>query len=167
MTPAEAASLLGVSLSATPAEVESAYRASARMTHPDRFAGSSPATIRDASARFVALVDARDILLTLRRVPQRRRSSWPMRVWTALLAPGLVLGLSGSALPWPWLLLVLPVVASAVLLAITGRAWRTTIALAAIYAGATAVLANFGALLALEALLPPVIAIVVLSRQRR
>jgi hypothetical protein len=152
-------------VTATPDEVEFAYKAGARMTHPDRFAGASREELSDASARFVQLTQARDLLLSVEHAPPPARyTPWPLRIWTVLLAPGLVLALTGAALPWPALLLVLPVVTSAVVLALTARFWRTTIALAALYAAATAVFATFGALLALEVLLPPIIAIVVLRR---
>ena len=167
MTPAEAALLLGIAVTATPEQIEAAYKARARMTHPDRFAGASSDELSDASARFVQLTQARDLLLSVEHAPlPALYTPWPLRIWTILLAPGLVLGVTGSALPWPWLLAVVPVVASAVLLSVTGRFWRTTIVFAAIYAALTAVFASFGALLTLEVLLTPIIAVVVFRRRR-
>ncbi|MEB0001679.1 J domain-containing protein [Cryobacterium sp. 10S3] len=62
MTPEAAAAILNVKVSATRTEIDAAYRLRARMSHPDRFAGAPAADIKAASAEFVRISDARDVL---------------------------------------------------------------------------------------------------------
>ena len=172
MTPESAADLLGVAVDATPAEIEAAFTRRARETHPDRFAGAPSAALAQAHEDFIAITDARALLLAMRtdRPPTVERASsagfWPIRIWTVFLIPGAVLGLSGSAVPLPWMLVLVPLLAAAVALAVTGqRRWfLATVVLAVGYALLTAAFATFGSLLTLEVLLPPVIAILVLRR---
>jgi hypothetical protein len=174
MTPESAADLLGIAVDATPPEIEAAFTRRARETHPDRFAGAPPAALAQAHDDFIGITDARALLLAMRsdrpNVVVRAPSVgvWPIRIWTALLVPGAVLGLSGSAIPLPWMLVLVPLLAAVVTLAVTAqRRWfLATIVLAVAYALLTAAFATFGSLLTLEVLLPPIIAILVLRRGR-
>jgi len=68
MSAAAAAAVLKVSASATRQEVDRAFRARARLCHPDRLAGSSPAEQAAASAEFIRVCDARDVLHTRLRL---------------------------------------------------------------------------------------------------
>ncbi|TFD47745.1 hypothetical protein E3T55_14375 [Cryobacterium frigoriphilum] len=62
MTPAEAAAILHVSGGASVADVDRAFQRRARLSHPDRFVGATDADIRVATAEFVRLIEARDLL---------------------------------------------------------------------------------------------------------
>lgn len=177
MTPESAADLLGIDVDASVAEIEAAFTRMARQTHPDRFAGAGPADLARAHDDFIRVTDARALLIALRTdrptvsvAPSPTGHStghWPLRIWTALLIPGALLGLSGNALPFPWLFVVVPVLGATVALSATGsRRWfLATVVLTVLYALLTAVFATFGALLTLETLLPPIIAIMVLRRR--
>ncbi|WP_345480394.1 J domain-containing protein [Amnibacterium soli] len=59
----EAAALLGVPATATPAEVQRAYLRAARTTHPDLLPDSDEAGRRSAAEAFDRLTRARDVLL--------------------------------------------------------------------------------------------------------
>jgi hypothetical protein len=63
MTPESAAAILNVHVSASRAEILTAYSRRARMTHPDRFAGAPKGDIDAATAEFVRVTAARDLLL--------------------------------------------------------------------------------------------------------
>jgi hypothetical protein len=173
MTPESAADLLGIDVDASPAEIEAAFTRMARQTHPDRFAGAPPAALARAHNDFIRVTDARVLLLALRTgrptvtAAPSSTGLWPLRIWTALLVPGALLGFSGNALPFPWLLVLVPLLGAAITLAVTGRRnwFLATVLLAVVYALLTAVFATFGALLTLETLLPPIIAILVLRRR--
>lgn len=177
MTPEDAASILGVMPTATAAEVEAAYLRQARLTHPDRFVGAGAERIREAGEAFVRVGQARAVLLAHggRPVPVAPRvTSAPvigslartLRTWTMLLIPGTAFALSGSALDFPLALAVVPVVALAVWLAITGdrRVFTATVIASIGYAVVVAANADFSALLALAILQPAVMAILILRR---
>lgn len=62
MTPAEAASILRVSPDATAAEIEHAYRVRARQCHPDRIPNATREQASAATAEFIRVADAREVL---------------------------------------------------------------------------------------------------------
>jgi len=196
VTAAEAALLLGVGVDATPAEIERAFKQRARMSHPDRFTGASPAESRAAAAEFIRVSEARNLLLRLaaervgaagRPSPPRiteslvytstpgdrpvpRRSGATM-IWTFLLLVASVFCFLGGTLPLsPWnLLLLVPLDVCAIAYARTSRqrALVGTLVFGAINAAVAVTIASFGSLVALEILLAPVIALVVIGRSRR
>lgn len=65
MTPAEAAAILRVPTGASAEQVERAYRARARESHPDRFAGASERVVAAAEAQFVLVGQARSVLASI------------------------------------------------------------------------------------------------------
>jgi hypothetical protein len=191
MTAAEAADLLGVGGGATPVEIESAFKRRARMSHPDLFTGASAAETAAAAAEFIRVSDARKLLLRLaaeRGVTAPpvveplvySRESMPVRlpspsrapaVWISLLIVASFFCFLGGTLPLsPWnLLLLLPLDFFAIAFARTGRrAFLVgTLVSGAANAAVAVTIASFGSLVALEILLAPVIALVVLGRARR
>lgn len=62
MTPSEAAAILQVSSGASVADIDRAFQRRARQSHPDRFVGATDADIRAATAAFVRLIEARDLM---------------------------------------------------------------------------------------------------------
>ncbi|WP_167738010.1 J domain-containing protein [Cryobacterium sp. MDB2-10] len=70
MTPEAAAAILNLKNSATKAEIDAAYRLRARMSHPDRFAGAPASDIKAATAEFVRITHARDVLHARIPAPQ-------------------------------------------------------------------------------------------------
>lgn len=62
MTPEEAAAVLGVKADSDMVDIDLAYRRRARLSHPDRFAGAPQTDVRDATAEFVRIGIARDVL---------------------------------------------------------------------------------------------------------
>ncbi|MES2093842.1 MAG: J domain-containing protein [Actinomycetota bacterium] len=196
MTRDEAARLLGITPAATPAEIERAFKQRARMWHPDRFADGSPAQSAAAAAKFIRVTEARNLLLRPAAEPRPARprvdsqSSTEPRfttagsqfaalpphsrataVWTFLLIVASILTVIGGPLPFsPWnVLLLVPLGISAIAYASTGRrgALIATLVFGAVNAALALAFASFGSLLALEILLAPVIALVVLGRRRR
>lgn len=63
MTPDVASAILNVDLHAGSEQIVAAYKLRARMTHPDRFAGSPPGVIKAAHTEFIRVTEARDVLL--------------------------------------------------------------------------------------------------------
>ncbi|QNE46315.1 J domain-containing protein [Glaciihabitans sp. INWT7] len=195
MTSAEAAQLLGVSAEALPPEIERAFKQRARMSHPDRFTGASPSESRAAAAEFIRVTEARNLLLRLAAervgagsasapriteslvytsVPAPRyvpRRSGATIIWTFLLVVASVFCFIGGTLPLsPWnLLLLVPLDFCAIAYARTSRqaALVGTLVFGAINAAVAVTIASFGSLVALEILLAPVIALVVIGRSRR
>ena len=172
MSPDDAASVLGIAPWATRDEVEAAYARRARESHPDRFAGESAERVAAASREFIAVTDARAILLRNQRVvgpptPRRPPTRAALRVWTALLLPGVLLELTGGGLPFPALLIVFPLVGLVAWLAATGshRAFVLTALTFIALAILTVTQPNLGALLALLALQVPTMAVLILRRQ--
>jgi len=171
MSPDDAARVLGISPWATAPEVEAAYARRARESHPDRFAGESAERLAAASSEFIQVVDARAILLANQRVvgpptPRRPPTRAALRVWTALLLPGALLELTGAGLPFPALLITIPLVGLAAWLAATGshRAFVLTALTFVALAILTVTQPNIGGLLALGALQVPTMAILILRR---
>ncbi len=196
MTSAEAALLLGVSAEALPAEIERAFKQRARTSHPDRFTGASVPESRAAAAEFIRVTEARNLLLRLaaerigatrspgtpritepliytsdrtpRSVPRRNGATI---IWTSLLVAASVFCFIGGALPLsPWnLLLLVPLDVCAIAYARTTRqgALVGTLVFGAVNAAVVVTNASFGSLVALEILLAPVIALVVIGRSRR
>lgn len=72
MTPEVAAAILGVSSAAAPAEVHAAYARCARLTHPDRLAGAPAVDVAAATAEFLRVKAARDVLCPDRQATHRR-----------------------------------------------------------------------------------------------
>ncbi len=179
MTPDEAAQLLGVPAGASPAAIEAAYRAKARETHPDRFAGQQQAQSAASAREFIAASEARRTLLSAATAaspaPQvtfvrgvRRRSPLLLATWVGLLVIAAFLSIYASALP---LGIVEPVVRFAVIIgalvayALTGlRGWLVT---ALIALAATAVLAivftTIGALLGMLLMVAPVFGLMLMG----
>jgi hypothetical protein len=195
VTSAEAALLLGVSAEAMPTEIERAFKQCARMSHPDRFTGASAAESRAAAADFIRVTEARNLLLRLaaERVGAAGRSSAPRiieslvytsdptprsfprrsgatTIWTFLLVVASVFSFIGGTLPLsPWnLLLLVPLDVCAVAYARTSRkgALVGTLVFGAVNAAVAVTIPSFGSLVALEILLAPVIALVVIGRSR-
>jgi len=195
VTSAEAALLLGVSAEGTSTEIERAFKLRARMSHPDRFTGASATESRAAAAEFIRVTEARNLLLRLaaERVgaaggPSTPRiieslvytsdpapRSFPRRtgattIWTFLLVVASVFCFIGGTLPLsPWnLLLLLPLDVCAIAYARTSRrgALVGTLVFGAVNAAVAVMIASFGSLVALEILLAPVIALVVIGQSR-
>ena len=176
MTPDEASGVLGVAVGATTAEIEAAYLRMARQTHPDRLGAAEQQQLAAAAAEFVRVSDARLVLLQVRSgvlaaaaaATQPPRSPWPLRIWVALLLPGIITTVGGAGVAYPFALAVLPLAAAVVALATTGRRWlfSLTVVLGLAFAAITVVNASFGALLALGLLQVPVMAILILRTPR-
>jgi hypothetical protein len=188
MTLTEAAALLGVAEDATPAEIETAFKRRARASHPDRFAGASAAQTAAAAAKFIKITEARDLLLRGATDPMRPLSGAvpfgrpmdqaaptvdPRRsvgFWTDVLIIVSVFCSIGGVLPFsPWnLALLLPLDACAIGFGRTGGRVFLVGTMIATAANAVVALAivSIGSLVALEILLVPVIALVVLGRRR-
>jgi hypothetical protein len=190
MTVTEAAELLGVRDGATREEIEDAFLRLARLSHPDRFAGATADESAAAAAEFIRISDARDLLLRAAaeraaraaRVtaplvydvdprPVRRPPGRSTVIWTSLLIVVSGLCFLGGSLPLsPWnLVLLVPLDCFAIVYARTGRrgALVGTLLFAAFNAVVAVALASFGSLVALELLLAPVIALVVIGRGHR
>lgn len=112
MTPERAAELLGVTVDASPTEVERAFHRRARLTHPDVSADESP---EDAGAAFREAAAARDVLLRphapLRRVIDdaysdgrpvpRVQGAGLIAVWAGLIVLAAFLSIFRSDYPLP------------------------------------------------------------------
>jgi hypothetical protein len=188
MTLIEAAALLGVAEDASRADIEGAFKRLARLSHPDRFAGASAARSAAAAAEFIRITEARDLLLdataghqrTLsgavlfdRPMGQAQPTADPRRsvgLWTYVLGVVSVFCFIGGVLPFsPWnLALLLPLDGCAIAFGRTGRRVFLVGTIIAIAANAVVALAivSIGSLVALELLLVPVIALVVLGRRQ-
>ena len=191
MTVGEAAQLLGVRLGATPEEIARAFKQRARVSHPDRFTGASPQQSAATAAEFIRITEARNLLLRVASerisgaprvteplvytsVPQYRgvpRRSWTTTIWTSLLMVASIFCFIGGTLPLsPWnLLLLVPLDFCVIAYARTSRhaALIGTLVFGAVNAAVAVTIASFGSLVALEILLAPVIALVVIGRNRR
>ena len=195
MNTAEAAVLLGVRVDAVPAEIERAFKQRARMSHPDRFTGALPTETRAAATEFIRITEARNLLLRLAaervssgapsipriteslvytsapatRVAPRRNGA--TAIWTFLLLVASGFSVIGGTLPLsPWnLLLLLPLDLCAIAYARRSRTSSLvgTLVFGAINAAVAVTIPSFGSLVALEILLAPVIALVVIGRSRR
>jgi hypothetical protein len=167
MTPDAAADLLGVAVDASPSDVEAAFKRSARLTHPDLVATGSTADVADASARFVAITEARDVLLARQLVSVAVPSVVPVRVWCVILVVAATLAVFGGPFGAGLNLVVLgPLAITALALAVTRRRGFlvATVVLGGVWAALTAGFASFGALASLAILLAPLVAIIVLAK---
>jgi hypothetical protein len=183
----EAAALLGVAEDATRAEIEASFKRLARLSHPDRFAGASAARSAAAAAEFIRITEARDVLLASagphgpldgavaydRPMGQGQPPLDPHRwvgLWTYVLIVVSVFCFIGGVLPFsPWnLALLLPLDGCVIAFGLTGhRVFLVgTIITVAANAVVALVIVSIGSLVALEILLVPVIALVVLGRRR-
>jgi hypothetical protein len=188
MTIADAAALLGVTEDATRADIDAAFKRLARLSHPDRFAGASAARSAAAAAEFIRITEARDVLVGATTGPKRRLAGAvsfdrpidrpkptvdPRRsigFWTYVLIVVSVFCFLGGVLPFsPWnLALLLPLDGCVIVFGLTGRRVFLVGAIVAVAANAVVALAivSIGSLVALEVLLVPVIALIVLGRRR-
>jgi hypothetical protein len=178
MTPDEAAEVLGVDRDADQAELDRAYRRLARQLHPDRLSGSPETAVRAASARFIDVARAYQVLSDGRAaaaaagragpgpvVVEHRSAGAPrpapirplglrlFATWTALLVLGAVLSTSAEPVFTPldqWGRLAL-LVAAALTTGLTRRrwAWRATLALLALSGVAVIASTTFASLLGL------------------
>lgn len=190
MTPAGAAALLGVEVGATPPEIETAFKRRARTTHPDRFVGAPASRLTAASADFVRISEAREVLLRLvnerdaasarsdrgvgrsgvgTSVPPRR-SWWLFGAWTGLLTVALVLAFTGGAFefsPVDLVVRLVPLGVCSTAYALTGRRvyFVGMLVLAAASVFVTLLFASFGSLLALEILIVPLLGLASLGRR--
>jgi hypothetical protein len=180
MSPAEAATVLGVAVGCTPAEVVAAFKRRARQTHPDRFAGASAEELASAAAEFTRITAARDVLLAAPRIDPTpldwtARVSRPLRrhrtaviAWTAVMLLAIFISTFDAALPLsaadPIIRFGLLAVAS-VGFALTGRRILLTLTIVAMIATAvvTVVFTSFGSLLGLFLLVVPVAALVTIG----
>lgn len=190
MTPEQAAIELGVAVDASEREVRAAYRRAARDVHPDRQAGASMREAALASATFVRVTDARDVLLarasrraaagasagaaaastgTLRAA---RPSTALLITWTALLGVGI--GVSVLAHDFP-LTPIEPAIrfsllaVSAVSFALTGaKPWWVLLWVAIIGTAVETVLfTTLGSLLGMLALAAPIYGLSLIGWARR
>ncbi|WP_394769049.1 J domain-containing protein [Lacisediminihabitans sp.] len=189
MDVADAFEVLGVGVDASPAEIETAFKRRARDSHPDRLTGASAAETAAAASEFIRITAARDLLLRFAAERGRddarptpfvytsgsaaglvRRQGRVVVIWAALLVVASVFCFLGGTIPRsPWnLLLLVPLNVFAIAFARTGR--RAYLAGTVLWAAANALVAviivSFGSLVALEILLPPVIALIVIGRGR-
>lgn len=169
MTPDAAAAVLGVRVDATHEQIEAAYRAKARESHPDR--GSA-----DAEA-FVRATEARDVLLARPMVvapPSASVPRWSWRLFAAWVAVILVaVFVSTFRAPEP-LGPIEPVLRYGALggalvgYALTGRRvffWLAVVA-AAWVAFVTLAFTSFGPLVGLLLLIAPFYGLTLLGRAR-
>jgi hypothetical protein len=181
MTPEDAAAILRVRPNPSADDVERAYRARARMLHPDRFAGASEQRIAEAAREFARLTEAhevmrhevaeRPIIATLEPDEPPRSPRWVIIGWLAVLAVAGVVSFFGGAIPYSTgdvLFRLLPLAASATAFALTGQRvyYALTFALLAASTLITLALASFGSLVAFGLLLVPVVGLLVIGRRR-
>ena len=159
MTTDDAAAILGVGLNASPVEVERAYRARARVLHPDRLAGASADRLADASQKFALLTEAhevmqheiaeRPVIATLEPEAPPRSPRWVIIGWLAVMLVAGLISFFGGAIPFSTgdvVLRLLPLAAAATAFALTGRRvyYAITVALLAASTLITLALASFG-----------------------
>lgn len=159
MSPDEAADVLGVRRDADLAEIDRAYRRLARELHPDRYVGRPVGEATAASARFVQVARAHEVLVAFasrpgapsgrtvverppadgaapRPIPVPRFSWWLFGTWAFVLAVGAVLSTATGPILTPfdlWGRLGL-LIAFALATSLTRRrwVWWTTLALLAV-----------------------------------
>ncbi|CAN5540309.1 hypothetical protein BH10ACT7_BH10ACT7_12180 [soil metagenome] len=168
MTLDEAARVLGVAVTATPAQIEAAYRRRARETHPDR-SGSDDA--------FIAVTAAHDLLL--KAVAFERPVHAPPRpsprlivTWVGVALVAIFIATFRNEWPLPAIDPLLRYAAMLVGLvgyALTGR--RVFLVLAVVAIAATTVLtlafASFGGLVGLLILVAPIYGLLLMGRRLR
>ncbi|MBC7590883.1 MAG: J domain-containing protein [Salinibacterium sp.] len=184
MSPEDAAAVLGVSLDASAADIENAYRRRARTTHPDRFVDATRS--REATREFIGVVEAHDVLVSrlgaglptaipFAGVPvsgpiPRPSSRLLLSTWAGVTLVAIFVSIYAGAPAWGvgepiarYGLIFVALMA----FALTGRTpWLVT---ALIILAATAVITlvatTFGALLGLFLLVPPVYGLVTIGRE--
>jgi len=181
MTTDDAAAILGVRLNASPVEVERAYRARARVLHPDRLAGASADRLADASQKFALLTEAhevmqheiaeRPVIATLEPEAPPRSPRWVIIGWLAVMLVAGLISFFGGAIPFSTgdvVLRLLPLAAASTAFALTGRRvyYAITVALLAASTLITLALASFGSLVAFGLLVVPVVGLIVIGRHR-
>lgn len=180
MDPDAAAALLGVSVDATPVDIERAWRRRSRESHPDRFAGETRDRKARAAEEFIRVTRARDILLA--RTPGAPADPHPpvewvtprprwrlIALWAALALVGIFVATFGAPLPFT---VVDPILRYGLLLfalvafAATGRPLFMVLIVIAIAATAlhAVLFTTFGTLLGMFLLAAPAIALVTLGR---
>ncbi|MGL4340614.1 MAG: DnaJ domain-containing protein [Rhodoglobus sp.] len=190
MTPEQAANILGVSMDASLADIERAYRRRARATHPDRFVSASAQRSRQASGDFMSAAKARTVLTAravltsqragsaiptelpnapLENVPLRPRSPRLLVTWAALALLAIFVSVYGGAVPWTPVEPVLRYTTmffALIIFAVTGKTVWLVIAVSVIAATAviTVVATTFGALLGLLLLVAPVFGLIMIGR---
>lgn len=176
----EAAEVLGLSTSATRAQVARAYRRLARESHPDLQSGAAMRDQVRAQEQFITLTRARDVLILdePRRTiatPNARRSmkhNWPLLgTWVALMLVAVAVSVAGSSLPltiWEPVLRFAIMAASAIGFALTGsRAWLVALCLSIAATALTTILfTTFGSLLGMLLLAAPLYGLYVAGRGR-
>ena len=167
MSPDEAADVLGVRRDADLAEIDHAYRRLARELHPDRYVGRPVGEATAASARFIDVVRAHEVLVAFanrpgapsdrigferpgaddaapRGVPIPRFSWWLFGTWALLLVVGAVLSTATGPILTPidlWGRLGL-LVAFALATSLTRRRWVWRVTLALLVLSGAAVIAS-------------------------
>ena len=178
-----AASILGVPVSVSRADLEVAYRRRARESHPDRFVDASAKRQAQANAEFAAVAEAFAVLSARPEVPVGRSAApvyaQPQRpierpiviVWCVLLAVGFALTLIGGPAPlgdFERLVRGFAEAAALVAFAFTSRKpfLVVGVALLAVIIVLTFVGPTFGSLIALLATLPASLALVAVGQRR-
>ena len=182
MSPEDAAAILQVRQNASAKDVERAYRARARVLHPDRLAGASDDQLAAAAENFARLAEAhevmqheiaeRPVIATLEPDRPPRPPRWIIVGWLAVMLAAGVISFYGGAIPYSTgdvVLRLLPLAAASTAFALTGRRvyFAVTVALLAASVLITLALASFGSLVALGLLLAPVIGLIVIGRGPR
>lgn len=179
-----AASILGVPVTVTQAELEVAYRRRARESHPDRFADASAERRARATAEFAAVADAFAVLSARPAVPPGRTAapvySQPVRpietpvviVWCVLLAVGFALTLVGGPAPFGEVERAVRGLVEALAVAIFAFTSRRAlliigVVLLAVMVVLTLIGPSFGSLIALLATLPASLALIVAGQRRQ
>jgi len=182
MTPEDAAAILRVRPNPTSDDVERAYRARARVLHPDRLAGASDQKIAEAAHEFARLTEAhevmqheiaeRPVIATLEPEEPPRSPRWVIIGWLGVMLVAGVISFYGGALPYSTadvVVRLLPLAAASTAFALTGQRvyYALTIALLAASTLVTLALASFGSLVAFGLLLVPVVGLIVIGRRLR
>jgi len=182
MTPEDAAAILQLRPNASAHDVERAYRARARVLHPDRLAGASDVQLAAAAEKFARLAEAhevmqheiaeRPVIATLEPEEPPRSPRWVIIGWLGVMLVAGVISFFGGAVPYSTgdvVLRLLPLAAAATAFALTGQRvyYALTVALLAASVLITLALASFGSLVAFGLLVVPVIGLIVIGRGRR
>lgn len=182
MTPADAAAHLGVGLDASPREVQAAYRRLARDVHPDRQSGASMRDAAAASATFIRVTQARDVLIAHAAAIEASTSMGTLRdarpstaltlTWVGLLGLGIALSVLAHDFPLTPLEPVIRfslLAVSAIAFALTGlRRWWVLLWVAiAATALETVLFTTLGSLLGMLLLAAPVYGLSVIGFARR
>jgi hypothetical protein len=180
MTPEDAAAILRLRPNPSAGDVERAFRARARVLHPDRLSGASDAEIAAAAEQFALLTEAHQVMqhaiaeapviATIDPVGRARVPRWLIVGWLMVMLVAGVISYYGGAIPYSTadvVLRLLPLAAAVTAFAVTGRRIYYAVALALLAASViiTLALASFGSLVALGLLLAPVVGLMVLGKR--